>query len=220
VRYANTIASGREFHRAAEVALRHQFRSLVGETQWLTLPAAVQRRFDRELVPGESAGFIGEVAVTRLHWVGRYWARVAQLFGAPLPLRALSHTPAAVLVTADSKTDSQIWTRIYHEPGRLPQVIRSMKRFAGPSGLEECVGAGIGMALTVSAENRALVFRSSAYFVRLGRYRVRVPYWLTPGTIEVRHREERAGTFGFALTVTHPVFGEIIYQLAFFRDVL
>jgi hypothetical protein len=194
------------------------FRLLVGEAAWKTLPRAIQARVSRVLAPGESAAYLGEVASTRMTLVGWCWAQVARLADAPLPLKALERTSAAVLVTEDTHSNAQMWTRLYHEAGRLPQVIRSMKRFAGPTGLEECVGAGIGMTLAVTVEHRALVFRSTEYFWRAGRLRLRIPDWLTPGHIEVVHREERAGRFSFTLTVTHPWFGETIHQVGFFRD--
>jgi hypothetical protein len=194
------------------------FRALLGDADWRRLPAAVQRRFGRELTAGESAVYVGEVASTELTRVGWWWAQLARLMGAPLPLKVLTHTSAAVVVTADAVGDTQLWTRIYHETGRLPQVIRSMKHFSGSTGLEERVGAGIGMALVVSVEARALVFWSAGYHWRCGRIQLRIPSWLTPGSIEVRHREERAGRFSFTLTVLHPWFGRIIHQVAFFRD--
>lgn len=197
----------------------HQaFRSLVGDDDWRRLPPAVQARFERALAPGESATFVGEVASTRMTLVGRCWAQLARVIGAPLPLRVLSHAAAVVVVTEDANDQTQMWTRLYHETGLLPQVVRSMKRFAGPTGLEECVGGGIGMALAVSVEHRALVFRSTGYFWRVGRIRLAIPDWLTPGRIEVSHREERAGRFSFTLAVTHPWFGETIHQVGFFRD--
>lgn len=195
------------------------FRTLVGDEEWHRLPRAVRARFGRILAPGESAAYFGEVASTRMTFFGRCWAQIARLAGAPLPLRPVAHASAAVIVTEDEAGDAQTWTRLYHEAGRLPQVIRSMKRFAGPTGLEECVGAGIGMALAVSVERRALVFRSTHYFWRLGGLHLRIPNWLTPGCTEVIHREERAGQFSFTLTVTHPWFGQAIRQVAFFRDV-
>ena len=184
------------------------YRALVGEAAWRQLPQAVQCRIDRLLAPGESA-------LTNVGWI---WSQVARALGAPLPLRVLTHTAAAVVVTADCSEHAQLWTRIYHEPGRLPQVVRSMKSFSGRTGLEERVGGGIGMALTVSVEARALVFRSVGYFWRCGRVRVPLPFWLTPGRIEVVHREERTGRFSFTLNVTHPWFGQIVHQVAFFKD--
>jgi hypothetical protein len=135
-------------------------------------------------------------------------------------LKVLARTPAAVLVTSDTAAHIQIWTRIYHEAGQLPQIIRSMKSFTGPTGLEEWVGAGVGMTLRISVEQRALVFRSVDYVWRCGQRRLRIPDWLTPGRIEVTHREEREGQFSFSLRITNPLFGEIIHQIAFFRDAL
>lgn len=194
------------------------FRALVPAADWKRLPAPVRARFERELHPGESIAFIGEVAETRMTTIGRIWAQVARIAGSPLPLNEHAHAAAAVVVTQDGAGTAQAWTRIYHGKGALPEVIRSTKRFAGPTGLEECVGAGIGMALELSVERRALVFRSAEYFWRYARVRIRVPGWLTPGRISVTHREERKGRFSFTLEVVHPWFGEIIRQVAFFRD--
>jgi hypothetical protein len=194
------------------------FRELVGDEEWRRLPAPVQARFERALGPGEAIAFVGEVAETQMTMFGWLWAQLARLAGAPLPLEALARTSAAVVVAQDATGTAQCWTRVYHEEGALPQVIRSTKRFAGPTGLEECVGAGIGMALAVSVEHRALVFRSTEYFWRCGRLRFRIPDCLTPGRIAVIHREERAGRFSFTLLVMHPWFGLTIRQVAFFRD--
>lgn len=194
------------------------FPSLLDPSRWQRLPPGVQRRFERHLAPGESATFVGEVAETRCTAVGWVWAQLARVAGAPLPLQVLSHTAAVVVVTADAVGTAQVWTRIYHQPGRLPQVIRSIKTFTGPTGLEERVGAGIAMSLAVSEEQRGLVFRSSGYRWRWGRLEMRIPGCLTPGDIIVEHREERKGRFSFTLTVVHPWFGRILHQVAFFRD--
>jgi len=203
---------------AVRPASRAAFPALLDACRWQRLPQAVRRRFERRLAPGESVVFVGEVAETRCTVVGWLWARLARLVGAPLPLRMLTHTAAVVVVTADTAGDAQLWTRIYHEPGRLPQVIRSIKSFSGPTGLEERVGAGIAMSLVVSEAQRALVFRSSEYHWRCGRLDVRIPAILTPGDIVVEHREERHGRFSFTLSVMHPWFGRILHQVAFFRD--
>jgi Domain of unknown function (DUF4166) len=215
------LAQGRLDPRpaAAEQTGGQVFPALVGERAWQRLPQAVRRRFERELVAGESAVYFGTVQFTNMTGVGWVWAQLARAFGAPLPLTRLAQTPATVVVTQDSGS-AQLWTRIYHAPGRLPQVIRSMKHFAGPTGIEERVGGGVSMALAVSIQERALVFRSRGYAWRCGPVRLPIPEWLTPGQIEVRHREERQGQFSFTLRVDHPWFGRILEQVAFFRDAL
>ena len=81
-------------------------------------------------------------------------------------------------MTEDSASGGQIWTRLYARRSGFPQVVHSSKRFAGPTGLEEYVGYGVGMTLTVDARDGALVFRSEDYFLELFGRRLRLPAWL------------------------------------------
>ena len=195
-----------------------RFPALVPARDWSALPAPVRRRFSKRLAPCESALYGGQVIETRVTWLGWLLAQGARLIGAPLPLAAGGRAAASVAVTEDPALGGQIWTRIYQRPGCFPQVIHSLKRFAGPTGLEEYVGYGIGMALTLQVERRALVFRSAGYFLQVGRRRLAIPRALTPGDMEVVHREESDGRFSFTLSLTHRLFGRMIHQVALFRE--
>jgi uncharacterized protein DUF4166 len=195
-----------------------RFQRLLVPADWERLPAPVRRRFSRHLDATAAAIYAGEVAATRLSIAGRVFAQLARLIGAPLPLAASGRVAACVAVIEDPSAGGQRWTRLYARPGRTAQVVHSTKRFAGPTGLEECVGGGVGMRLRLSVEDRSLVFRSAGYFWRLGSRGFDIPAWLSPGTLEVRHREEREGRFSFVLTLTHPWFGVVIEQTAFFED--
>ena len=103
-------------------------------------------------------------------------------------------------------------------PHGFPQVIHSAKRFSGPTGLEEYVGFGISMALKVSVGHDALVFTSAGYAVRLGRLRLTLPDWLTPGELTVIHTDLGCGLFRFTLEIVHPRFGRLLRQSAVFRE--
>ena len=92
------------------------------------------------------------------------------------------------------------------------------KRFAGPTGLEEYLGCGVGMALTVDARDGALVFRSKHYFVRLFGRRLVLLGWLTPGTLYVTHADLPDGKFSFTLQIFHPRLGLLVRQMAVFRE--
>ena len=73
---------------------------------------------------------------------------------------------ALVSVSEESSSGGQCWTRIYARPGHFPQVIHSAKRFCGPTGLEEYLGRGLGMALRVQALDDGIAFVSDHYFLR------------------------------------------------------
>lgn len=206
-----------EFHRTADLA-DARFRTLVGEAAWGELPAPVRYRFSKRLAPGDTIVYRGTVTATELSRAGRVLAFLARAIGAPLPLTNGATGPAMVAVMEDKQLNGQTWTRIYARPGTFPQTVHSAKRFRGPTGLEEYVGYGIGMALQVTVRDGALVFCSAHYFVEIGRWRWRVPKLLEPGLMQIVHREEGGGTFSFHLQLTHPLAGRLVHQVAYFHD--
>src|SRR6185369_5737320 len=116
----------------------------------------VRQRFSKRLAAGLSVTYAGEIVESRRSWFGGLLAQVCRLIGAPLPLHDELGVPAVVTVTEDGDTGGQFWLRMYGQRHGFPQVIHSSKRFAGPTGLEEYLGAGFGIALTVSADTAAL----------------------------------------------------------------
>lgn len=201
-----------------------RFCTLVGLEQWTKLPPAVRRRFSKRFKSGEAVLYNGHVVETSLSRAGRILSVLARLIGSPLPGPDGNTGAAAVTVIEDPVSGHQNWTRTYERAGRFPQVVHSMKRFSGPTGLEEYVGAGIGMSLVLSVEDGTLVFRSRNYFLELGQRRLRLPVALSPGIMEIVHRDEPQyphlpGAFSFRLTLTHPYLGCLVHQLAYFKEV-
>lgn len=196
----------------------YRFRRLVPRADWDALPADVRRRFSKRLAGQAVATYSGKIIWTRLSPAGRLLAQVCRLIGAPLPLAQSGPAPAAVAVSEDRASGGQCWTRLYGRARGNPQVIHSAKQFAGPTGLEEHIGGGFGMALTVRAEADALIFASDHYFWQGFGLRIHLPRWLAPGTTVVTHQHLGSGRFAFDLNVTHPLLGEVVSQHALFRD--
>lgn len=194
------------------------FRALLGAARWEALPAAVRTRFRRRIAAGACVTYVGEVAECRMSRLGRLLANLARLVGAPLPLHRDIGVPACVTVTEDIAGGGQFWTRQYGRRHGFPQVIFSAKRFAGPTGIEEYLGLGLGIALRLRAEDGILWFLSDHYFLRLGRLRLRFPRWLRPGDLAIGHVDCGGGRFAFTLALTHPLAGELIHQVALFAD--
>jgi hypothetical protein len=217
MRAAVAIRSGAAdpLHSADLVDLR--FRALLPEAAWNALPAAVRSRFSKRMAHGATAVYRGEVVTIEAHLAGRLLAHAARLIGGPLPL-VFEPGASVVTVTEDGQGQGQVWSRMYVRPDGFPQVIHSAKRFAGPTGLEEHVGGGVGMALTVAAGDDSLVFRSAFYFATLFGLRLRLPHWMEPGALTIVHRDLGEGRFAFTLDLDHPLFGRLLRQDAIFRD--
>jgi hypothetical protein len=195
-----------------------RFRSLLTAHEWNALPQDVRRRFSKRVQGGATAVFIGRLAEQRANLFGRLLANAMRVIGAPLPISSDIDVPSVVTVTEDVATGGQIWTRLYANRTGFPQIIHSSKRFCGPTGLEEFIGCGISIALRISVEEGALVFRSAAYRLALGRLRMSLPKWLSPGALAVTHRETGKATFLFSLKLEHPVFGELLFQSGHYRE--
>ena len=202
-----------------------RFRRLLGTPAWERLPEAVRRRFGTHQGQGCSATFAGQVVHCRMALPGWLLAQACRLIGAPLPLDRAAGMAALVSVTEDAVGGGQVWTRVYARPGGFPQVIHSAKRFAGPTGLEEYLGGGFGIALTTAAITGGIRFSSDHYFLRLGRLRqngvslrLRLPRWLAPGRLMIDHCDLGDGAFDFTLLLRHPLLGDLIHQHCRFRD--
>jgi hypothetical protein len=196
-----------------------RFAGLLGPTAWLDLPPVVRARFARHVAPGAKRLFHGRVVTTKLSRAGRILARLARLVGGPLPETDGATGPATVLVTESPLLGGQVWTRTYTRDGRFPQTINSVKRFSGPTGLEEYLGHGLVMRLTLAVEDGSLVFRSAGYDLEIAGRRVALPAWLTPGTCTITHRDLGGGLFAFTLELVHARLGRLAYQVAHFEEI-
>ncbi len=210
-----------------------RFRNLLSADEWAALPIAVRQRFSKRLGGGRTIVYTGLVVETELSPLGMALAQLVRVIGAPLPTSRDVDVPAVVTVTEDMATEDmatgdtatgdmatggQIWTRLYARRRGFPQIIQSSKRFAGKTGIEEHIGRGIGMYLSLAVESEALLFKSAGYFWQIGGLRLSLPDWLAPGRLTVGHHDLGEGRFAFTLDIEHPWFGCLIHQRAVFED--
>ena len=195
-----------------------RYRALLGAAAWNRLPAAVQARFAKRLRPGVSVTYTGVTEQCEMRLLGRILAQCCRVIGAPLPLYCGSGAAAVVTVTEDGQGGGQVWSRMYTRPDGFPQVIHSAKRFAGATGLEEYLGAGFGIALRVEGDAQGIRFLNDHYFLKIGKWRMKLPDWLAPGRLVIEHRDEGEGAFAFILNLRHPMFGVLIHQHCRFYD--
>lgn len=212
------LSDGRFSHKDADLH-DARFRALLRRSEWKALPPEVQKRFSKRLCGAETALYRGIVVEMRMSPFGWILAQACRLFGGPLPLSREAGSAAIVSVSEDARGRGQCWTRIYARRKGFPQVIHSAKRFAGPTGLEEYLGRGLGMALRLEALSDGLAFVSDHYFLQLGSRRLRLPRWLGPGQARITHRQVAGPSFLFELTIEHRWAGRLLHQQVIFEDV-
>ena len=173
---------------------------------WARLPDTLRHRFTAR---HGQARYAASMRFERSR-VGLVFALLAVPFRSPLPRCNRVDLPVVVDVRPEGL--GTVWSRRLGPAG----VVRSVKS-AGPGGtvLERTEG-GLGMVLEVSVAGRALVFTSRSFFLAMGRWRVPIPAWLTPGRCRVEHRAIDADRFGFTLTMTHPLWGTTFRQFGLF----
>jgi hypothetical protein len=189
-------------------------RALLGEQAWLRLPGRVRQRFD---AGHPDTVYQGRMMKLECSWVGRCFAVLSRIVGAPLTAMRAEAVPAVVRVSHDGK-GGVIWERRFQAEGGEAALVRSTKEI-GPDGLLfERTDGGLGMALAVFEHEGSLVFESRRYEVVFGRLRLVVPALLTPGVCRVTHTDLGAGRFRFTLTMDHPLWGRTFHQTGDFVD--
>ncbi|MFN0022892.1 MAG: DUF4166 domain-containing protein [Parvularculaceae bacterium] len=224
-----TVALEKAKAGAAYADARHEkiedarFQRLLSDQDWFSLPLAVRVRFSAEPRIGASALYRGATTKLAMNRAGRVLAFLARAIGAPLPVDDHCDQCDAVVAVTDAPGGcGQVWTRLYARRDGFPQAIHSMKKFAGPTGLEEHVVDGrvfgLGMTLRLSVGAGALFFSSVDYFVRVLEWRMTLPASLAPGAMVIGHHDLGAGRFLFTLALRHKLFGLMIDQETVFED--
>jgi len=203
-----------------------RFRQLFNKTDWHMLPPPVRQRFGRRVKIGEAVVYRGQVEHNHVNGWGRLMNTALRMFGAPMPLDTQNQGAAAIVTVTEAPNGGQIWTRQYGRQDTrrpFPQIIQSAKRFTGPTGIEEYIGAGIGMTLRACVEGEELVFNAQDIFWDIGlrkgpKLRLTLPKWLAPTLLRAGHEELGGGAFAFTLKLHHKWFGKMIDQRVRFQD--
>ncbi len=196
-------------------ATRLSYQQLLGEKTWQQLHPAIRRRFDATHMQ-EAVTYSGTMETVHANNFGLAFAQFCRLFGTPLTPYRDDNIAAKVEVYPDVKHGGMVWDRYYHHRNGKIVRVQSTKRIDVQHGLAEHIGAGLGMALTLSEENGALIFTSNHYFWQWGKTRWRLPEALTPGKTIVRQIAIDDKQFIFELDVQHPLLGQMYYQRGIF----
>lgn len=193
------------------------FEGLIGAVGWRRLTPGIRARFGAA-AETRDAHYRGVMSKVRCSLAGYLLAQFCRLIGTPLAPYEGNDVPISVHVHQDPATAGVAWDRRYFFTGKAPITVTSTKVIEQGRVLLECVGGGFGMRLTVYEQDHALHFLSQHYFWRCGRFRLRLPAWLTPGVAHVAHSDLGEGRFRFEMTIEHPLLGVTYYQDGCFAE--
>lgn len=188
-------------------------RRALGAAAWAGLHPDIAARFETKAGADPAQRFTGTV-----HWVycSPVGAVIARLLRRAAILPHHCARDADFEFRIEPGRDELIKTRNYFlRPGRC---FSFRSRLREQPALHEEFNGKLGMYLRLAVENGALLFRDDGYFLRLGRWRIPLPAWLTVGRFELLHRNLDPQRFQILIRVSHPLLGTLFYQRGEFQS--
>lgn len=198
--------------------LHNDFRANV-KGGWAAVDPAVRDRMDTLLTSSAGATFAGEGPVRR-SFVGLLFAHFCRAFGAPLVWNQGENVKVVVKVLPTAN-GLRCWHRTFTFDDGSEQLVQTTKVVDPKLGVLDAVGPQgerrLAMRMQVWTEDKSLHFKSSGYVFRFKRFNIKVPTFLTPGTLHAEHRDLGDGTFLYTLRFKHPLWGTTFEQEGVFR---
>jgi hypothetical protein len=206
-------------HLPSIVSEGELFKKILG-SKWGKLHPDIQRRFDKNPVPGCPLYYHGRLAELRSSRIGKFLGHFSKPFihGALIPYDD-SDFPVDIQVYCKD-SDARIYKqRIYRLHGRKPIQFTSYMQESERGEVLEYVGFGLGMKLLLSVQDGNLHFRSDGYFWDLLGWRIPLPDWITPGETRLCHTNDAPNRFNIRIEIRHPWLGLTFMQAGSFAQV-
>lgn len=196
------------------------FKKILGD-EWQRLHPDIQRRFDKNPLPGKPLCYTGVLNELRCSRIGRLLGLVTLplIKGALIPFNDADF-PVDIQVYSKPGSPAIFKQRIYRLNGRRPIRFTSWMEEGEAGEVLEFVGAGLGMKLRLQVDEGNLHFTSDGYFWQIGRWRLPLPNLLTPGKTFLWHRNDDPSQFNIRIEIRHSLFGITFVQAGVFHEVL
>ena len=195
------------------------FKKILG-AEWKKLHPDIQRRFDKNPLPGKPLFYSGSLSELSCSRIGKLLGHLTRPFiqGALIPYTDHDF-PVHIQVYSSENCDHIFKQRNYCLHGRKPIQFTSYMRESERGEVLEYVGFGLGMKLVLDVREGNLYFTSDGYFWEVLGKRIPLPDWLTPGKTFLRHCNDAPNAFNIRIEIIHPWFGLTFRQVGAFREI-
>lgn len=194
------------------------FKKILGPA-WKTLHPDIQRRFDKNPLPGKPLYYTGALTELACSRFGRLLGFMTLPFikGALIPFND-ANFPVDIQVYSRSNCPFIFKQRIYRLNRRKPIKFTSYMTESERGEVLEYVGLGLGMKLLLYVQDGNLHFTSDGYFWQIGPWRVPLPDVLTPGQTFLCHCNDNPNQFNIRIEIRHKWFGTTFTQAGVFCE--
>ncbi len=195
------------------------FKKIMGD-KWRQLHPDIQRRFDKNPLPGKPLRYHGVLEELSCSMWGKAlgYITLPLIKGALIPHTAYDF-PVDIEVYSKANCPYIFKQRIYRLPNRRPVKFTSYMAESARGDVLEYVGIGLGMKLLVFEQDGNLHFKSDGYFWDIGIIRIPLPDILSPGATYLTHINKGVNEFRIRIDITHKLFGKMFVQAGIFSEI-
>ncbi len=186
-------------------------RQALGDHAWAKLESDISARFMTEISRTRPLQFTGKMQWVYCSPIGAIIAKIIKRFS------ILPDTCArdADFTFSIGIRNGEIAKQREYTLGKNRRFLFT-STFSDQPRLHEEFAGGVGMYLRLAVKRGALLFRDQGYFLRIKRWRLPLPAWMTVGKFELLHRNIDDKRFQIIIRVAHPLFGTLFYQRGIF----
>ena len=191
------------------------FQSALGN-EWTQLGDIIQRHYFLKPFSDDSICVRGTMDEIHHSNIAKILIPGGLLFGAIVPYRR-QHVPVDVHYQAHTSNANLYWDRVFAISPSKNFHFKSYMEVISDKEVIEFVRFGVGIKLTISAEDKALIFRGNGYIWRIARIDIPIPLGFLLGDAYVEERPIDDHSFSMKLRLTHPWFGTLFRYSGTFR---
>ena len=189
----------------------------IGE-KWELLSKRMQARFEEESLSDAPKKYKGEMLDIQCSFLGSVLANFMRPIGSPLLPYNEKNVPIDVKVYKNETEGIIFKERIYHFKNRRPFKVLSWMVVNTEGQIQEFIGFGLGMRMALDVRQETLFFKGAGYFLKLGRFNIPIPLFLSPGEVLVEHSDHGDAAFRVRIEMKHPWFGQMYLQDGIFKE--
>lgn len=182
-------------------------KKALGEN-WYHLAEIVRQHYD--ITPGEKSRMIikGEMDEVYHSVIAKLFILPGRIFGALVPYKGRNIPTEVRNWTSEENTKAMFWYRTLDFPNKPPLIFASRMEHIKDDEIIEYVRYGMGIRMSMSVEDGALIFKSKGYVWKVGGLKVPIPTWLILGDAKIIEKKISEDRFYIDFNIIHPLFGK------------